>query len=81
MNLKVKGLMFLLKKLIRSLYIQIKKNTTKHRKTLQKKTKENINEYNANLLQIIDHPFRLLIIGGSGSGKICVLLNLIKKVR
>ena len=30
---------------------------------------------------INDHPYRILIIGGSGSGKINVLLNLIKHQR
>ena len=29
-------------------------------------TKENIKEHNPNLLQIPDHPYRILIIGGSG---------------
>ena len=27
---------------------------------------------------ILDHPYRILIIGGSGSGKLNVLLNLIR---
>ena len=30
---------------------------------------------------IPDHPYRILITGGSGSGKINVLLNLIKHQR
>ena len=34
--------------------------------------------HNPNLPDIPDHPYRILIIGGSGSGKINVLLNLIK---
>ena len=31
--------------------------------------KEKIKEHNSNLPQIPDHPYRILIIGGSGSGK------------
>ena len=42
-------------------------------------TKENINEHNSNCLQISDHPYRILIIGGSGSGKIYSLFNLISQ--
>ena len=34
--------------------------------------------HNPNWPYIPDHPFRVLIIGGSGSGKTNVLLNLIK---
>ena len=40
---------------------------------LQKKTKE----HNPKWPEIPDHPYRILIIGGSESGKINVLLNLI----
>ena len=32
-------------------------------------TKENMKEHNSNWLQIPDHPYRILKIGGSGSGK------------
>ena len=32
-------------------------------------------------LLALDHPYRILIIGGSGSGKTNVLLNLIKNQR
>ena len=32
-------------------------------------TKENINEHNSNQMQIPDHPYRMLIIRRSGSGK------------
>ena len=52
-------------------------------KTIQKMTnfdvvkKENIKEYNPNRPQIPDHPYRILIIGGSGSGKTNSLFNLI----
>ena len=31
--------------------------------------KENIKEHNPNCPHIPDHPYRILIIGGSGSGK------------
>ena len=41
-------------------------------------TKEKIKEHNPDWLQIPDHPYRVLIIGGSGSGK-NVLLNLINQ--
>ena len=34
--------------------------------------------HNPNWLYIIDHPYRILIIGGSGSSKTNALLNLIK---
>ena len=34
--------------------------------------------HNPNWLYIAHHPYRILISGGSGSGKINVLLNLIK---
>ena len=34
--------------------------------------------HNPNWLYVIDHPYRILIIDGSGSGKTNVLLNLIK---
>ena len=32
-------------------------------------TKENIKGHNPNFPQISDHPYRILIIGGCGSGK------------
>ena len=38
---------------------------------------ENIKEHNPNWPQISDHPYRILIIGGSGSGKTNSLFNLI----
>ena len=38
---------------------------------------ENKSEYNLKWPYIRDHPYRLLIKGGSGSGKTNVLLNLI----
>ena len=34
--------------------------------------------HNPNWPYILDHPYRIFIIGGSGSGKTNVLLNLIK---
>ena len=40
-------------------------------------TNENIIEHNSKWLHIPDHPYRILIIGGSGSGKTNALLNLI----
>ena len=39
---------------------------------------ENKNEHNENWPNIPDHSYRILIIGGSGSGKTNVLLNLIE---
>ena len=40
-------------------------------------TNENIIEHNSKWPHIPDHPYRILIIGGSGSGKTNALLNLI----
>ena len=40
-------------------------------------TNENKTEHNSKWPYIPDHPYRILIIGGFGSGKINVLLNLI----
>ena len=40
---------------------------------------KNNKEHNNKWPYIPDHPYRILIIGGSGSGKINALLNLIKK--
>ena len=42
-------------------------------------TKENIKEHNANWPQITDHPYRILIIGGSGSRKTNSIFNLINE--
>ena len=39
---------------------------------------ENNKEHNEKWLFIPDHPYKILIIGGSGSGKTNTLLNLIK---
>ena len=39
---------------------------------------ESKTERNKNWSYIPDHPYRILIIGGSGSGKTNLLLNLIK---
>ena len=39
-------------------------------------TKENINEDNPNWSQISDHPYNIIIIRKSGSGKTNVLFNL-----
>ena len=40
-------------------------------------TKPNIKEHNPNRSEIPDHPYRIIIIGGSGSGKTNSLFNLI----
>ena len=40
-------------------------------------TKECIKEHNPNYAEIPDHPYRILIVGGSGSGKTNALLNMI----
>ena len=39
---------------------------------------ENRTEHNKNCPYIPDHPYRILIIGASGSGKTNLLLNLIE---
>ena len=40
-------------------------------------TKEEIKEHNRNWPEFPDHPYRILIVGGSGSGKINALFNLV----
>ena len=40
-------------------------------------TKEDIKEHNPNWPEIPDYPYRILIVGGSGSGKANGLLSLI----
>ena len=40
---------------------------------------ENINEHNQKQPQVPDHPYRILINGGSGSGKTYALPDLIRK--
>ena len=42
-------------------------------------TKENINKHNFNWSKIPDHPHRILITGGSSSGKTKTFFNLIKQ--
>ena len=42
-------------------------------------TKENIHKHNLNWPKITDHPYRILIIGVSGSGKTNALFHLIKQ--
>ena len=42
-------------------------------------TRENTFEHNPNWPQILDHPYRMLIIGGSWSGKRNSLLYLISQ--
>ena len=39
-------------------------------------TKEDMKEHNPNWAENPDHPYRILIVGGSGSGKTNALLNL-----
>ena len=41
-------------------------------------TNENKTKHNKNLPYIPDHPYGILMIGGSGSGKANLLLNLIE---
>ena len=41
-------------------------------------TNEHKKKHNKKWPHIPDHPYRMLIIGGSGSGKINALVNLIK---
>ena len=40
-------------------------------------TEEDIKEHNSNWPEIPDHPYRILIVGGYGSGKTNALLNVI----
>ena len=42
-------------------------------------TNESSKEHNKKWPFISDHPYRIMIIGGSGSEKITALLNLIKE--
>ena len=42
-------------------------------------TNENDKKHNEKWPYILDHPYRILIIGGSGSGKTNTLLNLINE--
>ena len=42
-------------------------------------TNENNKEHNEKWPYIPDHPYRILIIGGSGSGKTNTLINLIRE--
>ena len=46
---------------------------------LDSTTNENNKEHNEKWPYIPDHPYRILIIGGSGSWKTNALLNLIKE--
>ena len=41
-------------------------------------TNKNKTEHNSNWPYISDHPYKIFIVGGSGSGKTNALLNLIK---
>ena len=42
-------------------------------------TNENNKEHNKKWPYVLDHPYRILIIGGSGSGKTKALINLINE--
>ena len=42
-------------------------------------TNENNKKHNEKWPYIPDHPYRIIVIGGSGSGKTNALLNLIKE--
>ena len=42
-------------------------------------TNKNNKEHNETWLYIPDHPYRIIIIGGSGSGKTNALINLINE--
>ena len=42
---------------------------------------DNNNNHNEKLSHILDHPYRILMIGRSGSGKTNTLLNLINEQR
>ena len=42
-------------------------------------TKENIKEHNPNWPQILDHPYKILIIVSSGSGKKTSLFNVMNE--
>ena len=48
-------------------------------KYLDDVTKENNKEHNEKQPYVPDHPYRILKIGGSGTGKSSVLLNLINE--
>ena len=45
----------------------------------ENKTVQKLCSHNSKWWYIPDHPYRILIIGGSGSGKLNALLNLINK--
>ena len=74
-------------KLHHSLMELVLKRYVKHRYSVKKSkykmikfynyTNENKTEYNLKWPYIPNHPYRILIIGGSGSGKTNALLNLI----
>ena len=57
------------------LNVTIKQNNTKMI-NLNDVMKENIKQHNPNWPKSPDHPYRILIIGGSGSGKTNILFNL-----
>ena len=57
--------------------IKCKKIIKRHKMINLDDVTKNIKEHNSNLPQIPDHPYRILIIVGSGSGKTNSLFNLI----
>ena len=57
------------------LNVTIKQNNTKMI-NLNDVMKENVKQHNPNWPKSPDHPYRILIIGGSGSGKTNILFNL-----
>ena len=65
------------------IFYETKDQTIQYDKSVQKMinfdcvTKEDIKEHNSNWPEISNHPYRILRIGGSGSGKTNALLNLI----
>ena len=66
--------------LVKIQYLGIKcNNIINHQKTCNFDyiTKEDIKEHNPNRPEIPAHPYRILIVGGSGSGKANALLNLV----
>ena len=65
--------------MFRTNFYQIKVMMTK--KTMKNYAESLEINYNLNWPYIPDHSYRILIIGGSGSGKTNVLLNLVKHQR
>ena len=62
-----------------SKYLVSDKEEIKCNNIINNVVKENIKEHNPNCPQIPDHPYRILILGGSRSGKTNSLFNLINQ--